>query len=189
MYLRARPQALGARQGLPLPGRVPSRVFRTVPTRFSSRGPAGPRDCRGDSRGRCAILVRTRNPGYTPWAFVGLHPFFRQHALQAPRVPIGILAARPFARALRFLAVAVVCFESFVWPTAPAPAHVWVDFRGAWDLSAVALSTLARSASGAGCSVTVVGPATATAKTINTENLCMVSAKSQSSMLFPASGL
>ncbi|OLQ04788.1 hypothetical protein AK812_SmicGene12098 [Symbiodinium microadriaticum] len=92
-------------------------------------------------------------------------------SLSAPRVPIGILAARPFARALRFLAVAVVCFESFVWPTAPAPAHVWVDFRGAWDLSAVALSTLARSASGAGCSVTVVGPATATAKTINTERV------------------
>ena len=53
-----------------------------------------------------------------------------------------------------------MCLEAFVWPTSSqAPAHVWIDFRGARGLSASALGALARSASDARCSVTLVGPA------------------------------
>ena len=128
---------------------------------------------------RCAHCVPNQDTRRTGRGFgvLGLHPHFRAHAptLKAggptvaptPLSPaVGATcwcfgsAARAFARALRLLAVAAVCLECFVWPSAPeAPTHVWIDFRGARGLSASALGALARSASAAGCSVTLVGPA------------------------------
>ena len=128
---------------------------------------------------RCAHCVPTQDDRRTGRGFgvLGLHPLFRRHtpALKAggPAVPsmpptpaAGATcwcfgpAARAFARALSLLAVAAVCLECFVWPSSSrAPAHVWIDFRGARGLSASALGALARSASHAGCSVTLVGPA------------------------------